>query len=132
MKRKLLAFIKSETFRYLFFGVLAVAVNILSYKLLDLIMGRIWANTIAFILTVLFAYWTNSTFVFRVPHTWKNFIQFVSMRMGGILIDDGGMWLLLFVGVNDLVSKVIVNAVVIIINYVVSRFWIFKTKEPES
>lgn len=97
-----------------------------SYKLLDLFLDSIVANTLAFFIAVLFAYWTNSTFVFHAAHSWKNFSEFIGMRIGTLIIDDGGMWLLLQNGVNDLAAKIVVNAVIIVINYLASKLLIFK------
>lgn len=117
----------AETIKYLIAGILAVAVNTATFLLLvSLHMERIASNTVAFFLTVLFAYWTNSTFVFCTPHTWKRFLQFFGMRIGTILIDDGGMYLLQKLAVSDFAAKCIVNFVVIGINYLLSKLIIFR------
>ena len=128
MTEKMLKFCRGETFRYLVFGVLTVAANVGAYKLLKPALGDMAANTAAFFISVLFAYWTNSTFVFRVPHTWKNFLQFMGMRIGTLVIDDGGMYLLLALGWNDLLAKCVINAAIIVINYLASKLVIFRRK----
>lgn len=64
-----------ETLAYLVFGILTVLVNIAAYKLLKSAMGDIAASTLAFFIAVQFAYWTNSSFVFKAEHTWRNFGQ---------------------------------------------------------
>lgn len=128
MTKKLLKICRGETFRYLVFGVVTVMVNVAAYKLLKTALGDIAANTAAFFIAVLFAYWTNSTFVFRVPHTWKNFTQFMGMRIGTLAIDDGGMYLLLTMGINDLLAKCAVNVIIIVINYLASKWVIFRRK----
>ena len=130
--KKAWEFVQSETFRYLVFGVLTVVVNIASFKVLSVFLGQMAANTLAFFISVLFAYWTNSTFVFRVPYTWKSFMQFVGMRIGTLPIDVGGMWLLLAAGVNDMVAKCLVCVVIIVINYVVSKWIVFRKKEASG
>ena len=132
MKDKILNFFRIETVRYLVFGALTVFVNVAAFKLLDLICDSILANTLAFFIAVLFAYWTNSTFVFRAPHTWKNFLEFMGMRIGMLLIDDGGMFLLLQWGCNDLVAKCLVNVIIIVINYIVSKLFIFRKGKGEG
>ncbi len=132
MKDKVLNFWRSETFRYLVFGALTVLVNVAAFKLLDLICDSILANTLAFFIAVLFAYWTNSTFVFHAPHTWKNFLEFMGMRIGTLLIDDGGMFLLLQWGCNDLVAKCVVNVFIIVINYIASKLLIFRKEKGEE
>lgn len=121
-----------ETLTYLVFGVLTVVVNILSYELLSIVFGMLAANTLAFFIAVFFAYWTNSTFVFRVQHTWKNFLQFMGMRIGTLLIDNGGMYLMIHLAVNDFFAKCIVNVVIIVINYVASKWIIFRKKDKKG
>ena len=125
---KIRRFLTGETLRYLIFGVFAVVVNTASFLLLDLVMGKLAANTLAFFLTVLFAYWTNSQFVFRTGMAWKSFLEFMTMRLCTLPLDDGGMWLLLTLGVNDLLAKCAVNVVVIVINYLISKLIIFKKR----
>ena len=128
MVDKVKQFLTGETLCYLIFGVLTVVVNTVSFKLLDLVMGDIAANTLAFFIAVLFAYWTNSQFVFRTGMAWKSFLEFMAVRICTLPIDDGGMWLLLTLGVNDLVAKCAVNVVIIVINYLASKLVIFKKK----
>lgn len=76
-------------------------------------------NTLAFFLAVLFAYWTNSQFVFRTGMAWRSFLEFMTMRLCTLPLDDGGMWLLLTLGVN---------MVIIVINYLISKLIIFKKR----
>ena len=127
---KILRLIKNnrETTAYLIFGIITVIVNTVLFLTLDLFMNEFVANTIAFILSVLFAYYTNSIYVFRQTLTWKTFIQFFSMRIGTILVDNGGLWLLLGLNCNKLIAKCIVNVAIIGLNYIFSKFFIFKKK----
>ena len=117
-----------ETLRYFICGVSTVAVNIVVYRLLSYVWGTLAANTSAFLVSVFYAYFTNSVFVFRVHLTWKSFREFFGMRIGTILIDNGGMLLLIWVGMHDMIAKCIVNIIIIGINYVFSKLFIFKRK----
>ena len=117
-----------ETFRYLLCGISTVLVNIISYELLSLRWGTLLSNTLAFFIAVFYAYWTNSMFVFRVPCTWKSFWEFIGMRIGTLLIDNGGMVLMVAWGIDDLVAKCVVNVIIIGINYIFSKLFIFKKK----
>lgn len=117
-----------ETFRYLVCGISTVLVNIISYELLSLRWGTLLSNTLAFFIAVFYAYWTNSMFVFRVPCTWKSFWEFIGMRIGTLLIDNGGMVLMVAWGIDDLVAKCVVNVIIIGINYIFSKLFIFKKK----
>lgn len=118
--------------RYLIFGILTVTVNIVSYRLLVPEFGILAANTVAFFVAVLFAYITNSKYVFQVPFTWKSFLEFMSMRIGTLVIDDGGMVLLTRWGWNDLLAKCVVNIVGIALNYLFSKLFIFRKKEAKD
>ncbi|WP_195282980.1 GtrA family protein [Harryflintia acetispora] len=84
------------------------------------------ANTIAFFWLYKFAYMTNTKFVFKAKFTKKNFLKFWGMRIGTIFIDNGGMWILLAVSTHKLVAKCAVNTIVIILNYLFSKFFIYK------
>lgn len=117
-----------ETFRYLVCGISTVLVNIISYELLSLQWGTLLSNTLAFFIAVFYAYWTNSMFVFRVPCTWKSFWEFIGMRIGTLLIDNGGMVLMVAWGIDDLIAKCVVNVIIIGINYIFSKLFIFKKK----
>ena len=129
MRKLIRDFLSPETLRYLVFGLLTVAVNMAAYRLLEPLWGTLWANTAAFFIAVLFAYFTNSLFVFRAPLSWKSFAEFFGMRIGTIVIDDGGMLALTGLGWNGTVSKLIVNVVIIGINYLFSKLLIFRKKE---
>lgn len=121
-----------ELTRYLFFGVLSVLVNTATFLLLDkLLRHELIANTIAFLVTVQFAYLTNTKFVFKTAYTIQNFFQFWGMRIGTILIDNGGLWLLLTMKTQKLVAKCAVNIIVIGLNYLFSKFVIYKKEEDD-
>lgn len=132
MRKLISKFLCGETLRYLVFGILTVAVNITSYRVLSLWMDTLPANTLAFFIAVFFAYYTNTRFVFRVEFTKKNFLQFISMRIGTIFLDDGGMLLLLTWSWNDLLAKCVVNVVIIGLNYLFSKMLIFRKKDTKD
>ena len=121
-----------ETIAYLFFGVLTVIFNTVVFFLMDIYTAEIIANTISFLLSVLFAYWTNTMFVFRQKMCIKTFEQFCGMRIGTILIDNGGLWLLLSINCNKLIAKCVVNVVIIILNYIFSKFFIYKKEQKNE
>jgi len=125
-------FVNGETLRYLVCGVLTVVVNVVVYHVLAEKLNMLAANTIAFFAAVFIAYWTNSQFVFRVRCTVKSFIQFMAMRIGTIFIDDGGMLLLISRNWNDLIAKCLINAVIIVLNYLFSKLLIFKKETKEQ
>ena len=118
-----------ELILYGIFGILTVIVNIISFKLLLILnIPLLYANTIAFFIAVVFAYYTNTKFVFNDTFTKKNFISFMSMRISTLFIDNIGLYYLVSISVDELISKSIINIIIILINYICSKFIIYKKK----
>lgn len=118
-----------EVLSYLFFGGCTTLINIISFWLLRLIkMGVYTSNIIAWIVSVLFAFITNKLFVFESKgNAFKEGISFFGFRLLSLIFDMGIMYLFIdILNLNDLLSKVITNIFVIIINYIFSKVFIFK------
>jgi putative flippase GtrA len=90
------------------------------------------ANAIAWVLAVIFSFLANKYYVFESRsfkrEVWvKEATEFFGARGLACGIDMGGMYLLVSVmGINKNYAKLIVTFVVIVLNYVLSKFWIFK------
>lgn len=90
------------------------------------------ANAIAWVLAVIFSFLANKYYVFESRsfkrEVWvKEATEFFGARGLACGIDMGGMYLLVSVmGINKNYAKLIVTLVVIVLNYVLSKFWIFK------
>ena len=146
--------INRETVTYVIFGVLTTLVNFVSFKLIDMaFFGRYYAltNTIAWILSVAFAYITNKLFVFE-SKSWKPGVlkkeipSFLGARIASYFLEEGG--LIFFVEVlkfdekvfdfkviqlsGKITAKIILAVFVVIINYILSKFFIFKEKKDEK
>ena len=118
-----------ELILYGVFGVLTVIVNIISFKLLLILnIPLLYSNTIAFFIAVVFAYYTNTKFVFNDKFTKENFISFMSMRISTLFIDNIGLYYLVSISIDELIAKSIINIIIILINYICSKFIIFKKK----
>lgn len=118
-----------ELILYGVFGILTVIVNIISFKLLLILnIPLLYSNTIAFFIAVVFAYYTNTKFVFNDTFTKKNFISFMSMRISTLFIDNIGLYYLVSISVDELIAKSIINIIIILINYICSKFIIYKKK----
>ncbi len=132
---------------YVVFGALTTAVNWLVYVAMtgalqmdsylkdsptQLLIGNA-ANVTAWILSVLFAFFTNKIFVFRSTATAKTgavkeFMLFVSARLMSYLLFDLLLYSLLFFVMDDRLDKLLMNVLVVIFNYAASRFVIFRKK----
>lgn len=129
-----------EVINYLVFGVLATIVNFVSYYLFAKILGvdEVISSGLSWFCSVLFAYITNKLFVFESKtKTIKAFfiemITFFGARvLSGILCDVGTFALMVKVfHINDVFSKIVTQVMVVIVNYVFSKFFIFNNKNDE-
>ena len=89
---------------------------------------------IAWVVAVLFAFFTNKPFVFQSNDwTWQvlcpEFLKFVGCRV------ISGVFETLFLGLtvdllswHGLVMKIIVSVIVVILNYIASKWLVFKKK----
>lgn len=120
---------------YLFFGVLTTLINIAAFNLLsnDAVGMNIHAaNVIAWILSVAFAYVTNRTWVFK-EHAFgaKGIAREIISFAGGRLATLGFEEAMLFVFVTwldfgKLLIKIIAAVGVVILNYVISKLFVFR------
>ena len=93
------------------------------------------ANTASWIIAVLFAFWINRVMVFQVKGGSKGkigteLVQFAGGRLVSFFVFEQGLMLLLkWLGVSNFVNRIIVLVFVMVFNYVISKFWIFKEKK---
>lgn len=122
-----------EIINYIIVGALTTLVSIGSYWLFRFIIkDYIILSIISWILAVAFAYITNRLFVFESKNCdiIKEIVKFVSCRLTTLLMEV--LLMILFVSVfkiNDMVSKIVLQVVVLILNYVFSKIFVFKGGE---
>lgn len=132
--------INKEIVNYIIFGVLTTLINILVYVFLTKVfsVNYQFATVAAWIVAVLFAYYTNKEFVFKANYgqfnqTFKNLLLFVYYRLLSLVVDIAVMYVLIeFLYLDDLLSKVIANIIVVVFNYVTSKLFVFSKKGIES
>lgn len=131
--RKLWEFYRNhlELINYLFIGGCTTIISILSYALFAKVCSfdLVVANVLSWIISVLFAYFTNRVIVFNSKNKnyFKEFISFTGSRVITLVLDT--LLMILFVrslNMNDMIAKVIVQIVVIIGNYLISKLLVFK------
>ena len=120
-----------EVLMYLVFGGLTTLVNILSFFILrKLSVGVYVSNLIAWVVAVLFAFITNKLFVFESKDkskSGKELISFFGFRILSLGVDMGAMYLLLqVINTGEVFAKIIANVIVIILNYIFSKLFVFK------
>lgn len=125
-----------EIWNYLIVGFLTTIVSIGSYALFARIMkiSYIYSNVFSWVAAVLFAYFANRIFVFHSNENnkIKEFLKFTTSRLATLLIDTLCMILLIEIcKINDMISKIIVQFIIVILNYVLSKLLVFKPNKKE-
>ena len=125
-----------EIISYLIIGVLTTVVSLVSYYLLTTLLLNPnkaielqIANVISWILAVTFAYFTNRKYVFRSKNKdiLKEGIKFYAARLLTLFMDMAIMFIFVsLMGINDKIIKLVSQVVVVIANYVISKFMVFK------
>ena len=65
---------------------------------------------------------------FRCNLGHQPFCKFISARLVTMVIEVGGVWLLVSVmGLNDMIGKFLTQFIVLILNYIFSKFFVFTT-----
>ena len=123
--------IDRELILYVVFGAFTFFVNLISYFFFANMLGinYLVSNAIAWFLSVLFAYITNRIWVFESKS--PNILKEMSLFFGGRIFSGVVDMLLMYTFIDLLVldstiSKIIVQIVVIILNYIFSKLIVFK------
>ena len=135
MKNLIRTLYNNHIIRYVFFGGCTTLVNLVSFFLLRRAHVELnTANIISIVIAILFAYVVNSRFVFEDhPADLKGhlaaFFRFIGARALTMIIEVGGVWLLVGqMGMQDMIGKTTTQVLVLILNYVFSRFFVFKNR----
>lgn len=127
-----------EIISYLIVGVLTTIVSLATYYALvytvfdpKVALELQISNVLAWIVSVTFAYFTNRKYVFKTKEkmSLKEVVNFYLSRGTTLLLDMGMMYIFVSVlNLNDKIIKIVVQIIVIILNYVLSKFIVFKKK----
>ncbi len=126
--------IENQLIRYIFFGVCTTAVNVVLFYLLRqvFVLPLFLSNFISISIAILFAFVVNKVMVFETKrksskHISKEFFLFLSMRLISMAVEIFGVWfaveVLLF---SDIYGKLMVQVVVIVFNFIFSKYIVFK------
>ena len=121
---------------YIFFGALTTVVSFFTFWLfLDVLsMHELVANTISWIFSVAFAFFTNRIWVFNSPTKTalaflKQMVLFYGGRLFSFFVEMLIIWIFTtLLGFNALLIKLIATIIVLILNYIISKVIVFKNK----
>lgn len=134
-------FVNRETITYGIAGVSTTIVNFVAYHLFCNILGipNLIANAIAWVIAVAFAYVVNARWVFQdkqedAAAESKKIAKFFGARIVTFVVEEAGMFILVdLLKGNNLIMKAIVAVLVIILNYIFSKLFVFtKKKDAEE
>ena len=125
-----------QIFLYGIFGVLTTIFNIFLYWLCSRIfeLAVVPSTIIAWFLAVLFAYYTNGKYVFESKAEtfgakFNEALNFFACRLATGFIDVVIMYVFAdLIGFDDVWVKTVSNILVVILNYVASKIFVFKHK----
>ncbi len=151
LKKLIQKLVNQETILYLVFGGLTTLVNLAVFWLMNRVLGEDLAlvnNAAAFVAAVIFAYVTNKIFVFE-SRSWsaqtlsKEIPAFVGARLFSFGLEELLLWISkdvvqvsrfsvtvlgLVIG-GLMIAKLLISVLVVILNYVFSKLFIFKQKK---
>ena len=126
-----------EMVLYLVFGGLTTLVNIVTYALFAYVfnMGTVASTALAWIVSVIFAYITNKIFVFEsktdsLAMAVTECVSFFGCRLATGIMDIAVMYVSVdLLHFNDIIMKIVSNVLVVVLNYIFSKLFIFKKEE---
>ena len=120
-----------EVIMYLFFGGLTSIISIVLYAMFFKSgLSNLFANGLSLFFAILFAFLTNRKWVFRTNGAFffKECCSFYLGRLATAVLEMLIMYAFVdILAYNNFVMKVIATVIVVIINYILSKFFVFKT-----
>lgn len=128
-----------ETISYTVFGVLTTLVDWGVYTILRMNATEYMvAQVVSWCAAVAFAFITNKLWVFKsydfhLVNLFRELTSFVTCRLvTGVFTLVGMMVMVDLMGMNDYLSKLGISVMVIILNYIFSKIFIFKKRSCEE
>lgn len=117
---------------YIIFGILTTLISLGAFVVLRYTLP--WlneniANILSILIAIVFAYFTNRKYVFfsNEKNKLKEFFKFFLGRLSAFVIEAILFWgLTEFTEINEIVVKLTGSFTSMVVNYVLSRFFVFK------
>ena len=148
--KKLEPFYKAhkEVLLYLFFGAATTVVSVIAFAIpvrlmsiediklfgLTIDLDTLISNVISWICAVTFAYLTNRMWVFEdkaygAAAVAKECVSFFAGRLFTLIVETILLNIMTTAaGIDEVISKIVVSIVTIILNYIISKLFVFKGK----
>lgn len=124
----------TEVIRYIIVGGCTTLVNLIVFTVMCkfLNIDVTLSNFVSVVTSIIFAYITNKIFVFQskcetIQQLISEASKFIGARLLTMVIEVGGVFLLVnIIGQDELTGKLETQVIVLISNYVISKFLVFK------
>ena len=124
--------IYQEIVNYVIVGGFTTIVSILSYYLFRIFLQNyVLCTVLSWIVAVSFAYITNRKYVFysKEKNIYREFFEFICSRVLSLLSEIAIMFILVdFLNIQDKLAKIIVQILIMILNYIFSKIFVFREK----
>ena len=125
-------FINDDLIRFIKFGMVGVLNTLVNWVIFFILnalgMYYILANIIAYILGTVNSYLWNTLWVFKYKDkaSTETTIKFIILNLIGLGLNTGILYVLVdLCNLNKFIGLVITTAIVMIINYIVNKLWVF-------
>ena len=122
---------------YCVFGFLTFLVSVGTYAFCMRALGinELIANAISWVFAVLFAFFTNRRWVFDgesegAKGLWAQMASFFGGRLFTLAVEEAILAVFVtWLRFDGVIVKVVAQVVVIVLNYFISKFWVFRKKQ---
>lgn len=135
MKQKIHNLITGEFGRYVVIGATTTLIDLALFYLLCEVLqvDSTISNVVSLGTSVLYAYIANKQFVFRTRNRGREllreFMKFIGSRAGTMLLELGGVFFLNeILGFDGFLSKLGIQVVIFVANYLLSKLFVFTGK----
>lgn len=133
MKQAAAALLSPALLRFVVVGVANTAVYYVVYRLLLLALPYLPAHLLAYAVGIVFSFFANSFFTFRVRPTWRRFlafplttlVNFVVVTVGSVLLVERG-W------VDERWATLLMTVVAIPVTFLLTRFVLTSGRDDQA
>ena len=126
-----------EIILYCVFGACTFVVSVGSYALCNRVLGInvLVANAISWVFAVLFAFFTNRKWVFNgdshaTKNLWGQMASFFGGRLFTLAVEEAILAVFVsWLDFDEIAVKLVAQVVVIVLNYFISKFWVFRKEK---
>lgn len=133
MKQAAAALLSPALLRFVVVGVANTAVYYLVYRLLLLALPYLPAHLLAYAVGIVFSFFANSFFTFRVRPTWRRFLAFPLTTLFNFLVVTVGSVLLVERGwVDERWATLLMTVVAIPVTFLLTRFVLTSGRDDQA